>query len=68
MELCYYKGKNVTDTSILTEEIWEYMLSVENPANFIHYCGYSEDFSVETFRHCEKEFVPVLTNSGLRYT
>ena len=44
------------------------MLSVENPANFILYCGYSEDFSMETFRRCEKEFVPVLTSSGLCFT
>ena len=57
-----------TDTSILAQEIWEYMLSVEDPANFIQYCGYSEDFSVETFRRCEKEFVPVLTSSGLCFT
>ena len=67
-ELCNYYKESVTDTSILTQEIWEYMLSVEDPANFIHYCGYSEDFSVETFRQCEKEFVPVLTSSGLCYT
>ena len=68
VELCNYYMENATDTSILTQEIWEYMLSVENPANFIQYCGYSEDDSLETFRRCEKEIVPVLTSSGLCYT
>ena len=66
LEGCYNHDLG-NDTDIVSQEIWEYMTSIEVPDNFIQYCGYSEDLNTKTFR-CEKEFVPVLTPSGLCFT
>ena len=48
------------------QDIWNFVARFENTENLIHYCGYSDDFG--KLIRCEKEFVPVLTPSGLCFT
>ena len=48
------------------QDIWNFVARFENTENLIHYCGYSENFG--KLIRCEKEFVPVLTPSGLCFT
>ena len=56
-------SRNSTD---IDQDIWNFVTTFENTENLIHYCGYSEDFG--KLIRCEKEFVPVVTSSGLCFT